>query len=424
LRAADFLDLNRAADGAGCSLVVELLDLITARESRKRRRADKLRAKLSTATGALLGAVLVANLVRGVPVFRPMSPASFTGTIGYRTARFVLTEATASGLLVQQPGIRYRREVGGYGMLPGGLATRFAATPLLLAMAARHGITGDTVAGAFPRHHPATAARIRKPIKITAIETRAGGTWRQGGRLVLPVPQTKQARELAGWVKLANRTLAAARWAGCQPPQMYRAFVVDFTLVGRWIVAGAAPIQAMPAADRLAVTINGEAVAEVDVTGSHLAILAALSGVKLLPADPYAFPGYKREAVKKAVVAALGLGRLPAAWPDRMLAAAPELAEVNLARLTARIAEAYPFLCHAADILQVARPLVGHRLQAIEAEALTAAMLLLWRGGVPVVPVHDSIICPAGAVEWVEASIIAAYAARCGASIRVTRHGG
>jgi len=421
---ADFLDLNRTAAGAGAALVAELLEIITAAEARKRRRGNKLRAKLSTAVAALIAGILTANLLRGVAVFHPMSPGSFTGTIGYRTAKFVLTALMDAGLLLQRPGIRYLRDFGEHGMLAGGLATRFAATPLLLAMAERHGITGETVPAAFPRHYPARAARIVHPIKITALETRAGGVRRRGGRPLLPVPKTKQARELAGWVKLANRTLAAVRWAGCQPPQMYRSFTEDFTLVGRWIVAGATPIQLMSPAARLAVTINGEAVAEVDVTGSHLAILAALSGVNLLPADPYAFPGYKREAGKLAVVASLGIGRLPGRWPRKMRAENPALAEVNLARLTAKLAEAYPFLSHAADILKVPRRLVGHRLQAIEAEALTAAMLPLWRDGVPVVPVHDSIICPARAVEWVEASIIAAYAARCGASIRVTRHGG
>jgi hypothetical protein len=352
-----------------------------------------------------------------------MSPNSFTGTAGYRTARFVLDAAAKAGLLGQYPGTRFRREEAGFGYLDGGHAARFAATDLLLDMAARHHITAVSVARQFPREYAKAAARIAHPLTVSAPETRGGGTRMRGGALLLPVPKTAQAKALAAEVRLANATLSRVSWAGCQPPRLYRAFRQDFTLGGRWIVAGATPIQGMSKVDRLRIRISGEAVAEVDVTASHLAILAALAGVTTLPPDPYALPDHRREVVKKAVVAALGIGRLPGRWPASMLAATPELADIDLAPLIAALAEAYPFLGAPGRVLGVERRRVALRLQAIEAEAMTAAMLTLWRGGVPVVPVHDSIICPASAADWAETALVAAYAARCGANIQVKRAG-
>jgi hypothetical protein len=350
-----------------------------------------------------------------------MSPNSFTGTVGYCTSLFVLEAATKAGLLIQYPGTRFRREMDGFGSLAGGHAARFAATESLLDMAARHRVTAVSVARQFPREYPKAAARIAQPLTIAALETRAGGTRMQGGALLLPVPKTARAKELAAEVRLANVTLSRASWAGCQPPRMYRAFRHDFTLGGRWIVAGAMPIQGMSKADRLRIRISGEAAAEVDATASHLAILAASAGGAMLPPDPYALPDYRRAVVKQAVVAALGIGRLPGKWPASMLAITPELADVDLAPLIAALAEAYPFLAAPGPVLGVDRRRVALRLQAIEAEALTQAMLPLWRAGVPVVPVHDSLLVPAPAAEWAAANLVAAYAARCGANIRVTR---
>jgi hypothetical protein len=418
LQEAEFLDLLRWPAEAGAPVVAEIAAAIASGECRLRKRGEKERAKLATAVAAVVGGVLVAALTRGVPVFRPMDPHSFDGPVGYRTAAPVLDGLTRLGLLTRYSGIRFRRAVDGAGDVRSGRATRFLATDALLGIANRHGITAANVKAAFPRAFPATAARIAQPITIAAIDERAGGARVRGGALRLPVPATDEARWLRKEVQLANGALVRAAWTGCQPPALYRAFRQDFSLGGRWIVAGAVPIQAMPAAERLGIRIDGAPVAEIDASASQLALLAAAAGIPRLPEKPYHLPGFDRAVVKQAVVAALGLGRFPARWPYRMLAAKPGLAAVDLAALIAELAAAYPFLAAPGVVLGVDKARVALRLQNIEAAALTRAMLPLWRGGVPVVPIHDGLLCPAAEADRAKGLLVESYAS-VGAHIEV-----
>jgi hypothetical protein len=92
-----------------------------------------------------------------------------------------------------------------------------------------------------------------------------------------------------------------------------------------------------------------------------------------------------------------------------MLADHPGLEEVALKPLVSALANAYPYLCDPARVLGVARDHVSLRLQAIEAEILTVAMVPLWREGIPVIPIHDGILCPAGCLERVSESMVTAY---------------
>jgi hypothetical protein len=418
LQEAEFLDLLRAPSGLGVPLVAEIVSAVAAIENRQRPRGAKERAKLAEAVGAVAGGVLVPALARGVPVFRPMDTHAFDGPVRYHTAAAVLAALTRMGLLTRYPGIRYCREVDGFGNLPSGRATRFVASDALLAMAKRHRITAATVAGAFPRAFPGTAERIGQLIKMAALDPRAGGTKTRGGGVRLPLPATAEARALREEVTCANSVLARVAWTGCQPPALYRAFRQDFTLGGRWIVAGAVPIQGLPLAERLRIRIDGAAVAEIDASASQLALLAAAAGIPCLPKEPYSLPGFDRAVVKKAVVATLGLGHPPTRWPPRMLAGAPDLSAVNLKALIAEIATAYPFLADPGEALGVDKARVSLRLQNIEAAALTRAMLPLWRDGVPAVPIHDGVLCPATAAHRAAGLLIVAYAA-AGAHIEV-----
>jgi hypothetical protein len=418
LQEAEFLDLLRAPSGLGVPLVAEIVSAVAAIENRQRPRGAKERAKLAEAVGAVAGGVLVPALARGVPVYRPMDTHAFDGPVRYPTAAAVLAALTGMGLLTRYPGIRYCREVDGFGDLPSGRATRFAASDALLAMAKRHSITAATVAGAFPRPFPGTAERIGQLIKMAALDPRAGGTRTRGGGVRLPVPATAEARALREEVTCANSALARVAWTGCQPPALYRAFRQNFTLGGRWIVAGAVPIQGLPLAKRLRIRIDGAAAAEIDASASQLALLAAAAGIPCLPNEPYSLPGFDRAVVKKAVVATLGLGHPPTRWPPRMLAGAPDLSAVNLKALIAEIATAYPFLADPGKALGVDKARVSLRLQNIEAAALTRAMLPLWRDGVPAVPIHDGVLCPATAADRAARLLIVAYAA-AGAHIEV-----
>ena len=92
---------------------------------------------------------------------------------------------------------------------------------------------------------------------------------------------------------------------------------------------------------------------------------------------------------------------------------------VCLGDITAALAARFPFLRQPAEVLGVAPEEVALRLQALEADAITAALVHAWSLGIPAVPVHDSIIVPQAAARMVEADLQMAYRVRCnGAVIR------
>jgi hypothetical protein len=200
----------------------------------------------------------------------------------------------------------------------------------------------------------------------------------------------------------------------------------------------------MPKLDRLnGITINGEPVAEIDVRASHLSIMHGLLGLELPHGDPYEVPGLPRDVVKAWIVATLGLGKPAVSWRrKRPTAASPPGTAHPGAYHTEAVKDAvcarYPFLrapakavADCAGLTKLSRfgkpeALLSLRLQAIEARALTTAMVLLqnWHEGpsgpVLALPLHDSLIVPRSAVAEADTLIQSAFAYWAGVRVRTT----
>ena len=416
LRLAEPLDLLHVVQSAAAGkLVAAIVPAVAGTENRQRRRRAGGAAKLERAVAAVLGGVLEAALTAGVPVRRSMSAEAFDGTVPTRQAIAALDGLERSGLIHRYNGIRYQVALGDLGTGSGGRVARFAATGALLEQARQFGLTSETIGGAFRRVYPDKPPRRFDPLVLRPLTVRRNRHAKRGGdpRLLIPAHDTVAAA-LRAEVKAANAVLDRHVWAGCQPPRLYRAFrasnVGEWNLGGRWIVAGTSrTIQAMPEKERLNIAIDGAPVGEVDATASQLSILAAHAGTTTLPDDPYAI-GYDRPVVKAAVVATLGNGGLPRRWPARTLAEKPELAAVDIRPLSDALGERYPFLQSPEDVLGVEKGRVALRLQFLEAEILTAAMRGLWARDVPVIPIHDSLLCPATEIEAANTAMIEAYA--------------
>jgi hypothetical protein len=98
----------------------------------------------------------------------------------------------------------------------------------------------------------------------------------------------------------------------------------DFDGGGRVYSAGEDSYQNLPSDERLKLTINGEAVAEIDVPASFVTILYALHKLNF-DGDPYVLEGLAnegRQAVKMFVAATIGKGTAITKW-SRKHATAP-----------------------------------------------------------------------------------------------------
>jgi hypothetical protein len=152
----------------------------------------------------------------------------------------------------------------------------------------------------------------------------------------------------------------------------------------------------------LKLTVNGEAVAEVDVRASFITILYAMHQLKF-DGDPYVIAGLGiegRPAVKMFVAATIGNGAPITKWSKRQTKDFFDDTGLKLHKrwplsdVAQRTLKKHPLLRSLDD------PIKGRKrdwsdLMWIESEAIRATMLDLKRNyEVPSYPVHDSLIVP------------------------------
>lgn len=169
--------------------------------------------------------------------------------------------------------------------------------------------------------------------------------------------------------------------------------------------------QSVPKAIRAAMTINGEAVAEPDFAFNHAHLLYAMAGVPLV-GDPYETGTHDRDDGKVAFVTLLNAASVHAAvsslfrraWGDgivRTHAYCTSLAEAVLARNE--------------PIRHLLGRDLGVDLMHLDSRVTIEVMKECGRAGIPVAPVHDSVVCP-GRDACKVAEIMGSAGARvCGA---------
>jgi hypothetical protein len=149
-------------------------------------------------------------------------------------------------------------------------------------------------------------------------------------------------------------------------------------------------------------TIDGQAVVELDIRASALTIFHALRGQPLDFAsnpDPYAvseLSAARREVVKAFITSTFGNGRLPTRWPQNVSHDYREKTGQSLGKqypisqVRSAVVRAYPLL---AELRQNdAEPPIWAKLMYLESEAVLRTMLALVDLGIPSLSVQDSII--------------------------------
>lgn len=435
LAGAVLLDLGAVPLQPGATaLVTHLSALVAANDPRKRRRSDLV--KLHRAVGAVVGGALRAWR-KGRAVFRSREHRDFTGElVGNRSFIGVVVGLVQLDFLAIAKARGYAIDFGD-GM-PGSVrwAARLRPTPRLLDLATEHGIGPDNVRAEFglqcsekPPKVPAVLVE-RRPLK-----TAYGGprTSSQASPVHSPPPDDDQTQRLSEEVCDANQFAAGFDIAGCLPPRWWRPFGPSWRLGGRWTALGRAGMyQALPTAARAAITVDGKPTVEVDIHASHLSIMHGLLGLPLPEGDLYAIPGLSRAVVKRWIVASLGKGSAVGrrGWPRGAVEEQPELRGLNASEVGAAIMARYPFLADPAEavagpaglheLAHIGTPsrLLTHRLMGLEAAGISAALAYLRHRGVPALPVHDSLIVPAGDVRQAGETLRLAFEAQARVSIR------
>jgi hypothetical protein len=188
-----------------------------------------------------------------------------------------------------------------------------------------------------------------------------------------------------------------------------------------------APVSTLSPEERLAITIDGSPVVEVDVKASQLTVLLGLTRVTEAPADAYEVPGIPRDVVKSWAIQTLGSGRPPTKWSPKMVSAIKS--GITAPAVWKALQPRYPFLGDLASLVPsellstVPEALhawaAGQWVVMREAEIIAAAMRDLSRAGVAVLPIHDSLLVPEEAETGAKEALVEAFRADAGITPRL-----
>jgi hypothetical protein len=429
LQSAALLDLTFVAGSPEANALVDaLLTLVQAAETRTYKRGAAGLGKLRAAIAAVVGGLLHHwSGEHSRPVFHPRQHSAFSGApVGSRQFLTVVDALAALGMVHTAPSKSFVNDYG-FAKESAGWAARYWPAAPLLALAESHGVTGAIAREGFVAGASGVSTvppAVPHPIKLRALRPPHHRGQTVSRARPLPIQPDAVAGELVEGVCAANDFAARFDVCGCLPPRWFRRFIIDWRFGGRWQARGANQYQTMSEARRLGITIDGEPVAEIDVRASHLTILHGLLGLPLPKGDPYAIGGHDRATVKQWIVRTLGKGSPVTRWP----ADAPAAIRATSAKQTAAAVLArYPFLAEpwraVADLSDAGPPqaLLIHRLQGLEAAAMTAAMWQLRSDNVLALPVHDALLVPASAVTLAAHALQDAFRSVVGVTPQITR---
>jgi hypothetical protein len=307
LRSAPKATLDaRARSEIARYLTKRLAHDLAAWEQTAARRTNKRRGrlqKLETAIGAFTTDLLLAqnNPAAGGWVWRSLNKESFTGqTVSFRDFKALVEGWLACALIKRTPGFKEAVQFDpGDQIRVRGRASRFHATPKLLAVCAEYGVTPHNALEHFVYDPP------EHPLQLRA-HSRRVGFWKESG-MPMSFRRTVQTAALEEPIKELNSYLNQHVISGATHRYFYRTFNMgdqkDFAWNkgGRLYSVGKDSYQMLPRTERLKIKIDGKAVCEIDIRASYLTILHSLYHEPFkvsTETDPYQIQGLPRNVVK------------------------------------------------------------------------------------------------------------------------------
>lgn len=276
-----------------------------------------------------------------------------------------------------------------------GKTARFRATPDLFKLAKASSVSPEDA----PRHF-----RIGLPKAVLQLRLPKSPAERRSSvqrAMLVDYEETEETRRIASDVRHINAFLAQHELWKCPHVGFRRIFSyvphAGWTKQGRRYSIGWPNYQLLPQERRLEMLIDGEPVAEIDVSACALTILFAMLKEPLDPSSAYDVPGIPRHVIKSWVTITLGHTKFHDRWTTDAGKAFSETCPHELRTL----GDLYPIKTVEALVL-AKHPLLRRYHQSgftsldnmfIESEIIVRTVVRLideWH--VPSLPVHDSLI--------------------------------
>ena len=413
LRSGEFASLtSRAVTEQARALVNDVYRLVVVDEAqqgvRRRKRGDAKADKFRDAVGAFVGELLRAarshSLAAGYGwAFRSVSPNSFTGgNVSFRHFDSVRRSLNRLGLIEEKESVDQWCAFG----VERRYSTRFRATESLIELAVRFGVSPVEAGKHFIKELP------KQPLVLRGSSSQQPGRYKMPG-MIMTFEYTDDLRAMEQTIIDLNSFLDGFAIGGGRHRGYVRVFNLGDHRAFKWNLGGrlysqdSDSYQQMPGSERLKMTINGEAVCELDIRASYLTIFHAQRGEPLsCENDPYLLCGpgdAARLAVKLFIAGAFGSSALPKRWSSGAVDDFREETQQELRKaypvgaMRAAVVKAYPLL---AGLRQgPENPAAWAELMYLESEAVLRTMLALKERNIPSLSVHDSLIVPASEEE-------------------------
>jgi len=346
-------------------------------------------------------------------IYHAMGATTFDDVpVNYDVFKGMLTGLVALGLVGFDKGrIAYRKT--GERVVLHRRATAFWATDRLVKLAEHFGVQLENIRDHFKLEPP------HNPLVLRGPGERLGRKKIKGP--IIKYKHDEHTRKLEADIKELNAFLAGCEITGGEHEGYTRNFNnASWKKGGRLYSIGGGYQQMSPPEKRLEMTINGEAVAEIDIKASHLTIYhAKLKAPLSRDRDPYEHVATNRTIAKLWTVASFGNSAPITKWPPEMAKdykkdTGLELAKVAKAKDVGKnMLEAFPAL---RKLEQFRGTDIWGDLQFIEAEAVFNTMLILMREHrIPSLSMHDGIIVPQSCVYKTHTILTQQYRKHVGA---------
>jgi hypothetical protein len=396
--------LSRTRSSQARDLIQQLFDEVVLWQAASGKRARKLRdADAKSYHDALER--LVGDLLRA------RAAKHATGRIFHALGRMTFDDVPVSykvfnGVFIGLQGLSYLGVE--LGTRKSARTTAFWATDKLLQRAEDLGIHLGNIGEHFKPEPPPHPLVLRGP-------TTWKGKRKIKGQIIRVYERTKVTKGLEAEVRELNDFLAGCDIRGGDHFGYTRNFNNASWKKGGRLYSVEGGYQQLPEKKRWLMTINGEAVAEVDVRASHLTIYHSILKQPLSrDSDPYEHLGADRKVAKQWVVVSFGNSAPATKWPDDMVEdynddnPGKDLRAVNPKVLGKKMLEAFPLL----RLLKTKFKKIDiwGDLQRIEANAIVSTMLTLKREhNIPALSTHDGLVVPRSGIGWTKTILSREY---------------
>lgn len=328
------------------------------------------------------------------------------GRIGFKAFWSKVDALVRLGLVQVQDAMRFADPMQHSGI--GGKATGLIPSPMLIEVAVSQGCTSETRSNDWRLEQSGAAEALKGDDLVVFNDFPSMRNGKVINKHVKKrLPSAPQSGELLSFMKRLNEKVADAKFTGCLPPVLQMQFGPSPYIGGRiYALGGEDNFQNLPEEERERITIDGEAVAEVDITASCLSVFLGMTrGLAPVSTDPYQagrLAEFDRATVKHWFTSSLQGGKLKSRWPA---GTSQEKRKGSCRQIAAAAMATYPSLERLSHLLppEIAATLpsdehrpwaTGQYLAAVEARVIRETIGLIMDQGGVALPMHDALIVP------------------------------